>query len=59
MTDSTGAGLVLFEEEAHFGQGEKGVVDLELVFAGIFRNFDDVAYAVTVAAKLGDQEIGV
>ncbi len=42
--------FVGFEERSGFFEGEGVAVDLELVFAGVFRNGDDVADTVALLA---------
>lgn len=50
---------VLFEKLASFFEGERVSVDLEFVFAGVFRDGDDMADSVAVLAEGLDDEIDI
>jgi hypothetical protein len=50
---------VLFEKLASFFEGEGVSVDLEFVFAGVFRDRDDMADSVAVLAEGLNDEIDV
>jgi hypothetical protein len=50
---------VVFEKFASFFEGEGVSVDLEFVFAGVFRDRDDMADSVAVLAEGLDDEIDV
>jgi hypothetical protein len=51
--------FVLFEKLPRFFEGEGVSVDLEFVFAGVFRDRDDMADFVAVLAEGLDDQIDV